>query len=303
VADLPVRDHAPLDAILAESSGLMKRGLQLVEQYDCCGAAASLDAAIRCFDAAAGLRGQLPLDAHAAFRYDLAACYLNRAEALLRRDDAVSVRRAIAALDTGARWLETLPLADDTRFVRRLAVAWQNRGLARLRHDPASADGARDLRSTIALLSRRDLRMPDDRDQLLSAALVNLAASILRSPLPAGDAASLRRHCADATDIAEDALSVVAHWEREGVERFRSIGCDLFTFAASAYAAYQPRFLDEFLSEWLDASRSSAGFVTSTAIVDAAARARRIASARQSAPIVFTLGSGFQSSAHLRSRL
>lgn len=340
MTDIPVSDQASLNAILAGSSALMKQGLKLVQQSARGDAREPLHAAIKCFGEAARLRETLPLDACPAFRYDLAACYLNRAEALLKIDDAASARSAIVALDDGICWLETLPLSEDPRFVRRLAVAWQNRGLARLRDEHARTAGEEDLRAAVALLSRSDLPMPEDRDHLLAAASVNLAACLaarveadadpfahqaleLQRPvertsrlaaavtlqarhvlcrrLAAGDAAAQRDRCADATDLAEEALSVIAYWERSGADAFRSLGFDFVAFGASAYAAYQPQFLEEFLCEWLDPSRSSAGFANAPEIAQAADRAR--AAARQAAPIFFTLGSGFQSSAHLRSRL
>ena len=40
----------------------------------------------------------------------------------------------------------------------------------------------------------------------------------------------------EATDVADEALELARHWERQGVSRFRPIAYDLFRFGARLYA-------------------------------------------------------------------
>ena len=67
----------------------------------------------------------------------------------------------------------------------------------------------------------------------------------------------------EATDIADEGLDLVRQWEKKGVARFRAIAYDLFRFGTVVYATYQPQFLNEFVREHLDPSRSSAEYVGS----------------------------------------
>jgi hypothetical protein len=74
----------------------------------------------------------------------------------------------------------------------------------------------------------------------------------------------------EATDVADEALELARHWERQGVSRFRPIAYDLFRFGARLYAVYQPQFLDEFVADNLDPARSSADYVESAEMQAAA---------------------------------
>lgn len=95
--------------------------------------------ALACFDAAREIRRTLPLDRCPVFRYDLAACWLNRAEALdfMGTEAAAS---ALTAVDEALALLRTLPLRDDPRYPDRLAVACHHR--ARLRLHLGDGQGA-----------------------------------------------------------------------------------------------------------------------------------------------------------------
>src|SRR5262245_47488499 len=101
----------------------MKRGLRLVGA----GNPDAIVEALRCFDDALERRRRLPIDAVPVLRYGLAACWLNRADALMRLGE---VPLALGAFDEAIVLLRTLPLEDDPRFARRLAIACHNRGLA-----------------------------------------------------------------------------------------------------------------------------------------------------------------------------
>ena len=111
--------EAEVEAINAEASVLMKRGIAFMEEPR---REAAIDA-LHCFDEALELRRRVPAD-HSPFQgYLLAACLLNRADALVRINDVGPVAAALASYDEGIEVLRALPLAEDARYPRRLAMA------------------------------------------------------------------------------------------------------------------------------------------------------------------------------------
>src|SRR5665213_2103727 len=86
---------AELRAIDAEASILMKRGIGLLND----GEANAVNEALACFDRALSLRARLPIESVPAFRYGLAACWLNRADALMRLSDTAQISLALRAYD------------------------------------------------------------------------------------------------------------------------------------------------------------------------------------------------------------
>jgi hypothetical protein len=74
----------------------------------------------------------------------------------------------------------------------------------------------------------------------------------------------------EATDIVDDGLDLVRHWEQKGIARFRDLAYDLFRFGARVYARYQPQFLNEFVLDNLDPSQCSPGYVESAEMRSAA---------------------------------
>jgi hypothetical protein len=132
--------------------------------------------ALEFFDRARRLRTRLPLHSVPDFRYSLAACWLNRAEALMMAEPP-QVQPAIDAFDEAIALLADLPLDSDRRFRRRLAIAHQNRGLALAARSPASATAVSSaFEHALAALGTPDRTEPDDR-YLLGAILVNLASA------------------------------------------------------------------------------------------------------------------------------
>ena len=270
----------------------MKEGIRLAQ------AASDVDALLY-FDRALELRRRLPTEipVHA---YGLAACWLNRAEALTRLGPAHHAL-ALRAYDEGLALLRPLPLDDDARFSKRLAIALQNRALVlAAQNPPAGADAIAALLEAIAVLSSAEAMDASERDYLLAAVCVNLAniqasKAAIGSDLAAEEAArralglvkaheredaawaeaglharhvlcqiagrrlsvpaameTLMPDVHDATDLADEGLSLVRDWERRGVHRFRNLASDLLRFGARVYGRFQPHFLDEFLSEHLD---------------------------------------------------
>jgi hypothetical protein len=162
-----------VDAINAEASALMKRGIGLLQD----GTHESVLEALRCFDEALVLRRRVP-PGHAPFQgYLLAACLLNRADALVRLGGEAPLGHALLAYEEGIEVLRALPLSDDPRFPRRLAMAHQNRGLAlqlrRTAADLAAAAGA--FTEAIAVLDHERSAAIPDREYLRGVVWLNLA--------------------------------------------------------------------------------------------------------------------------------
>jgi len=168
-------DLADLDTLLVESSRLMKQGIQLVGEDP--------GAAIDCFDRALALRQRLPIEVP-VLRYDLSACWLNRAEALLAfrgdaGDDDARFDAALRSFDEALALLRTLPLDEDPRFVRRLVIASQNRGrllAMRARGTAATGEAIASFMDAIGVLDQHGAGI-DDRDQLLAAIWMNCATA------------------------------------------------------------------------------------------------------------------------------
>jgi tetratricopeptide (TPR) repeat protein len=160
-----------VETIDAKASVLMKQGISRLADAD----VESAGEALACFDRALELRRQLPTDEQPLLRYGLAACWLNRADALMRRGDAADIGLALAAYDESIRLLSDLPMGDDARFPRRLAIAHQNRGLtlqAQGEPVPTVIDA---LNQALAVLVDETAAAIPDRAFLLAAVWLNLA--------------------------------------------------------------------------------------------------------------------------------
>lgn len=156
-----------IEAIDAQASSLMKEGIRLAQSGN------DVDA-LPYFDRALELRCQLPTDVpvHA---YGLAACWLNRAEALTRLGPD-HLPLALRAYDEALVLLRPLPLNDDARFCKRLAIAHQNRALVLVsQNPPATADAIAALVDAIAVLDHAETMDAAERDYLLAVVSMNLA--------------------------------------------------------------------------------------------------------------------------------
>ena len=162
-----------VDLINDQASVLMKRGIALMEETR---REAAIDA-LHCFDEALALRRQIPAD-HSPFQgYLLAACLLNRADALVRFNDAGPLAAALASYEEAIEVLRALPLSEDPLYPRRLAMAFHNRGLALqirgLEGDAPSAAAA--FADAIAVLEHEDSAGITDRDYLRAVVWLNVA--------------------------------------------------------------------------------------------------------------------------------
>lgn len=160
----------------------MKRGIGLMAT----GTPEAAAEALTCFDQALAIRQRLPVDAAPVFAHGLAACWLNRAEALTRLGGPERWEAAVHAYDEALAVLRRLPLDDDPRYRRRLAIAHQNRGLLLVTAFPDRAAEAVDsLADALAALDAEpeapggpDGAAIEDRDFMRAAVLLNQAAAI-----------------------------------------------------------------------------------------------------------------------------
>lgn len=115
-----------VEAINAQASDLMHRGMAFLDEAR---REAPIDA-LHCFDQALELRRQVPADHSPSQGYLLAACLLNRGDALVRMGDVGPVAAALASYDEAIAVMRQLPLAENPLYPRRLALGLQNRALA-----------------------------------------------------------------------------------------------------------------------------------------------------------------------------
>jgi len=163
-----ILDASEAEAIDAVASLFMKKGIRLMHSGK------QADTALHYFDRALELRRRLPTEV-SVYAYGLAACWLNRAEALTCLGPAHHAL-ALRAYDESLALLRPLPLGDDARFSRRLAIAHQNRALVLAAQNPlALADAIVALVDAIAVLDHAETMDAAERDDLLAVVWMNLA--------------------------------------------------------------------------------------------------------------------------------
>jgi hypothetical protein len=187
ISSVRVQDPEEIEATDTRGSSLMKEGIRLMQSGN------DADTALSYFDRALQLRRLLPTEVpmHA---YGLAACWLNRAEALTLLGPAHRTL-ALRAYDEALALLRPLPLSDDARFSKRLAIANQNRALVLVaQNPPAKADAIAALADAIAVLDHAEAMDTAERDYLLAVVWMNLAniqtsEDTIASDLAGGEAA------------------------------------------------------------------------------------------------------------------
>ena len=197
-----------VEAINDQASVLMKRGIALMEEAR---REAVIDA-LHCFDEALALRREVPAD-HSPFQaYLLAACLLNRADALVRFNDAGPLAAALASYEEAIEVLQPLPMDEDPRYPRRLAMAFHNRGLALqirgLEGDAAASTAA--FADAIAVLEDGHSAAIEDRDYLRAVVWLNVANLRYADPAPAAHV--------EAREAAARALAHVGDREAEDAQ-------------------------------------------------------------------------------------
>ena len=166
-------ERGDVEATDAQASDLMHQGMDLMA--DPRPEAAS--EALAYFDRALAIRESLPLETSPLLRFGVAACWLNRADALMRLGGQPQVSEAIRSCDEGIQVLRTLPLGEDARFPRRLALALHNRALFR-QGSSAGGDPLVDFEEALAVLKSEDAAAIEDLPYLLAVVWTNLAHAL-----------------------------------------------------------------------------------------------------------------------------
>lgn len=187
----------------ARASDLMHQGMDLMTDPRPEAASEALD----CFDRALAIREGLPSDTAPLLRFGIAACWLNRADALMRLGGPAQVAEAVRSCDQGILVLRTLPLAEDARFPRRLALAHHNRALFVQAQGRSVAEALADLNEALAVLQSNDAAAIDDLPYLLAVICTNLTHALAVEGSP--------ESIARARAAAAQAMGLVAEAENE----------------------------------------------------------------------------------------
>jgi hypothetical protein len=272
---LPLADAPMLRFGLAAS--LLNRADALVRLRD----AAQLASALQSYDEGIAVLGTLALDDDIRFPRRLAMAFQNRGLALLAQwpaafDDAIaSFRSAIDVLEHDR--CASLP---DRQYL--LAVAWTNLANAHVSQatDDSWSPARESARQAIALMAATEADDVNAAEAGLNARHVLCRAMARRQTLTMRVDAAIDEDVHDATDLVDEGLALARLWEQKGVSRFRPIAYDLFRFGARVYALHQPQFLNEFVRENMDPTRSSQAYVDSHEMRDAAQEVLSFLSAR-----------------------
>jgi len=192
--------------INAQASVFMKQGIRLMEGTG----REAIATALRCFDRALELRCRLPIETSPMLQYALAACWLNRADALMRLEIPGQIQLALRSYDEALALLRHLPLREDAQFPRRLAIAYQNRGLAlQSQNSSATSEVMQEFSKAIQVLEHEHAGQINDRLYLLAAVWMNLA----NAELAEASTQSQKR----AEEAARRAIALVADLESDDV--------------------------------------------------------------------------------------
>lgn len=230
----------------------MERGIALMKT----GGPDTIRDAIRCFDEAIDLRGQLPLVENPGFRYGLAGAWINRGDALTRLGGWEDLVEAVDSYTTAIELLKDLPAHEDGLFVRRLAIAWLNRGIAleEQKSEPALAEAVRSYNEAVKTLSHLHHATDARHNLVLASAWINLGNALLRFP-----GAKL---AAQAGAAAEKALPLLAETESKELAaaeaglKARHILCQALTVLLDAPSSGVPAEMD-FIGRMTDATEDA----------------------------------------------
>ena len=168
-----MRGAADVEEINAQASVFMKQGIRLMDDAR----PEAIAAALGYFDRALELRRGLPFETSPMLRYDLAACWLNRADALMRLGNSEQIQLALCAYDEGNR------SASRSTIARGLAISkaaghcapesWPGITIPRyLRYRRGYSGNSA---TAIEILEARARGQITDRRYLLAAVWMNLA--------------------------------------------------------------------------------------------------------------------------------
>jgi len=271
---IELRRDLPIDEVPQFRYGLAAAWLNRGDALARLGDPKSMSAALDAYNQGIGVAAALPLEDDPRYPRRLAIAHQNRG-LILFAHGGPNVAAAVGAFTDAIAILDSDYSAaiDDRQHLR--AVVWMNLANAHASlADLASAGRARDAaRHAIDLVKDEEQTNPAAAEVALAArhVLCQAVARRLSSTETTDQPTADDIH--EATDVADDGLSVARRWEQKGVTRFRGIAYDLFRFGARVYAIYQPQFLGEFIEDNMDPAGSSREYVDSPEMRGAAAEA------------------------------
>ncbi|EIP98762.1 hypothetical protein OpiT1DRAFT_03229 [Opitutaceae bacterium TAV1] len=240
-----VPDDDPSMPRNAAGAAWMNRGNALLQL----GGEERLPEALRSFDEALALLEPLAARGEPAACRNLASVCGNRGLVLMARGDAAGIADAIALHERAVATLRPLATADAPGIRIELAGALLNLGQARWAsaQTPAALAELREVLQLVASREADDLRAADTGLRARHAACVIFAAQIAQSRPGGEERAAL---VAEAGDFADEGLALARTWAARG-DWLQPAATRLYEFGAWLYRTQQPRFLAEFLLEFL----------------------------------------------------
>lgn len=195
------------------------------------------------------LKRMAPSDADASIM--AGALWLNRGSALQRQNDPQQrdeiIRSFQSALDVLAPLDQSIP-----HVVHLGGAARLNLAAALLSGQTPEVERAFELaKGVISSFAEREASDPQFADISLRARKMVCEIAGFRINSAGADMEKRMENIGLGTDTAEEALSLAAHWDKNGVFGFRGVVGWFFQFALAIYARFQPQFLSEFVVETL----------------------------------------------------
>jgi tetratricopeptide (TPR) repeat protein len=205
------------------------------------GDAGALDA----YSQAIALLRALPLAENPSWANSLGAACMNHGQLLHRVHGTARAAEALASFDTAMAALRGLPGGDTPWPRRNLAGTQLNRANLLL-------DLARPSEAVVAAREALTLCLPDERTDLIEADLALKARRALGDALgqllvaPNADQQAI---ATEASNVVDDALAVVRHWQARNHGGFGPLAIRFFRYGTQLYRFHQPHFLAEFVRE------------------------------------------------------
>jgi len=206
---------------------------------------ASLTAALDAYREAIQLLRTLAVGENPSWANSLAAAHMNRGQLLHRLFGVDQAAAALESFHEAIGLLEPIAGSANPWPRRNLAGTLLNRANLLLDlGEPGPAVG--DARGALALCDPGARVDPIDADLALKArrALCDALGRVIVAPN-----ANQREIASIASDLVDEALELIRHWNARGVDAFVELGTRFFRYGAQLYRVHQPHFLAEFISE------------------------------------------------------
>lgn len=219
----------------------MNRGHALLLQGD----RVSLEASLSAYNEAIALLRHVSRAENPAAGNSLGASLMNRGQLLHRLHGVNQAAVALAAFAEAAEILRELSTAENAWPRRNLIGTLVNQAnlLLDLGRFAEAAELSRD-----ALI----LAMPVEQDEPVDGDLALKTRRVLADALGqllAAPGANQDALAHEASDLVDDALTLVRHWEERGEKSFQTLAQRFFHYGAQLYRLHQPHFLAEFIQE------------------------------------------------------